>query len=194
MKKRKSLVSIAFISVTLASCYIERQGSEHSSSDAESLFSSFSETQESSSSKSYGWRSVPRSRFSDESESSEEQSGHRPSLPLSQDSSSSFNGAHISIAKVYYTVSIYQSYLIPDKGVYGNPRFDTSVEVEGNKPLFSTREEHRWLEDQCRPIYYSAGEVYFVNSFFLDETCQTRVKASFVLNSDVNVYYYCTSY
>ncbi|MBO4541492.1 MAG: hypothetical protein J5736_05910 [Bacilli bacterium] len=91
----------------------------------------------------------------------------------------------------HYTVSIYQSYLIPGKNIYGNPRYDFSMTVEAGQPLYSTVDELHDLLDSCDESYRPNGGAYGVYGFYQDETCQLSIGPTFTVNSDMNAYYYC---
>lgn len=165
MRKTNRLSYISFLGLLLASCAIE---GELTISEDESLGSSL-DTSLGASSESM----APEESLSSQASSS------------SEGTSSSSDG------RVYFTVSIYQSYLIPDKGIYGNPRFDTSVMAEAKKPLYTTVEEMQELEYQCRESYHANGGAYSRVCFFTDETCQTYVNRNTIVDSNMNIYYYC---
>ena len=97
-----------------------------------------------------------------------------------------------SLPASHYTVSIYQSYLIAGKNIYGNPRYDFSVIVEAGKPLYSTPDELNDLIAACNEVYVSGGGAHFVNGFYSDEACERFINYTFfTINSDTKVYYYC---
>ena len=173
MRKTNRLFYIFFLILLLASCTIEGGNEQLIISEDESLGSSL-DTALGASSESVA----------------PEESLSSPVISL-QVSSSLEATSSSSYGRVYFTVSIYQSYLIPDKGIYGNPRFDTSVMAEAKKPLYTTVEEMQELEYQCRESYHANGGAYSRVCFFTDETCQTYVNRNTIVDSNMNIYYYC---
>lgn len=180
MNNNKKTAFISLIGLILVSCS-GRGGTEHTViSSAESGVDSGSDTMDETSTGTVQSGSNDSTVYS---------SSSKVSLLSSTDSSGSTSIP--SSNTVYYTVSIYQSYLIPDKGVYGNPRFDTSVKAEAKKPLYTTSEEMQDLEGRCRESYHPNGGMYSKVCFFTDETCQTFISTSTIVNSDMCIYYYC---
>jgi len=180
MRKRKFLIDIAFLAITLASCSFNGQGSEDSSTASEGLaFSSTSTESENSRASSSSHRiSLPRYPFGEESSSSEPSSYTRPPFIVSS-------------VTTYYTVSIYQCTWVTSKGAYGNPRFDFSVKAEANEPLYSGDNDISALRRKCRPIYTPIGEVYTINCFYSDEECRNLIRGFMPVQSNINAYYYC---
>ena len=166
MRKQKKLVYIAFTAIILTSCSFPEQGSESCSSASESLIlSSASESSEPSS--------------SDSSSATLPSSKERPPFKISSNSG-------------YYTVSIYQCYLLPGKDTYGNPRFDFSVTVEAGQPLYSTPDELNDLLSECNEIYNPNGGMYQIWGLYSDEACKHFISYSnYPINRDMNAYYYC---
>ena len=171
MRKTRLLLNIALGALAIASCSINGQGSGESASSVcssgEPFFSSKGENEDGS---------------SDASSSLPSSSSHISSLSSLESSSDN---------KVYFTVSIYQSYLIADKGVYGNPRFDFAIKVESGQPLYSTVEEQQSLEDMCRESYRPNGGAYHLAGFYLDEACRQFITPQMLVESDMNAYYHC---
>ena len=166
MRKAKHLSYIAFLSLMLASCSVD--GSSESLSLSEESDSGSVLSLPSSDDV-----SVPADSTASSSRSSRERNPF--SLPAS-----------------HYTVSIYQSYLIPGKNIYGNPRYDFSVTVEAGQPLYSTPDELNDLIAACNEVYVSGGGAHFVNGFYSDEACERFINYTFfTINSDTKVYYYC---
>lgn len=96
-----------------------------------------------------------------------------------------------SSTAVHYTVSIYQSYYIEEKGEYGNPRFDTSVTREEGQFLFKDTKEEHDLRGICRPDYRGLGQIYFMFAFYKNEKCRERIIDGFAVDADLSIYYYC---
>lgn len=174
MSKTKRLSNMAFLGLLLSSCTIEG-GHEH-------LI--FSEESGSESSLSSASASVS-SEISDIASSAPEASTPEASRPSSTASLSSSDN------RVYYTVSIYQSYYIDETMTFGNPRYDTSVKVEAGKPLFETSDEARALRSKCHEVYTPSGGTWFIDGFFIDETCTQYITSYMLVESDMNAYYYC---
>ena len=176
MRKRRLLVDIAFMAITLASCSFNGHGSD-SSLDTQYLSLSTEEKDKSVSS------------GSSESLSTHVSSYQRPS---SERPFPGFSFLSSTLSKSYYKVSVYQSNLIPGQTVYGNPRFDFYVTVEAGKPLYSNVEDREALERQCTPSYRPNGGAPSLEGFYSDVTCQHFINYEFfVVNSEMNVYYYC---
>ena len=180
MRKRKFLIYIAFLAITLASCSFNEEGDEASSAASESLaLSSAPMKSENSRASSSSHRvSLPRYSFGEESSSSEPSSYTRPPF-------------NVSSVTTYYTVSIYQCTWVTAKGAYGNPRFDFSVKAEANEPLYSGDNDISALRRKCRPIYTPIGEVYTINCFYSDEECRNWISGFMLVQSNMNAYYYC---
>ena len=108
-------------------------------------------------------------------------------------SSSSAKQEPSSSTAVHYTVSIYQSYYIEKEGRYGNPRFDTSVTREAGEPLYKNVKEIQALEECLNPEYYSIGGsgLYELIGFFLNDKCTVAIGYNQIVNSDMDVFYYC---
>ncbi len=139
--------------------------------------------------------SVPNVSSSERFPSSALPSSAKPSVQASSstEKSSSEKPLPSSSATIYYTVSIYQSYYIEEKGEYGNPRFDTSVTREAGQPLYKNIKESHDLSGLCRPIYHPNGGdgAYGMDCFFLDKACKKYVTSDFVINENLSIYYYC---
>ena len=182
MRKIRPLINIAFVVAFLASCSFG--GGESGSfldTQAASLTPSGFETSQSFGSDSR--HSILQS-LAEETPSEQTSSSKKWSLPFGY--LSSLNN------KRQYKVSIYQSNWISSENKYGNPWHDFDVTVEGGKPLYADVEEREALERQCRPIYSAAGGVYSLEGFYTDEACTRFINYEyFVVNSDLNVYYYC---
>lgn len=106
-------------------------------------------------------------------------------------SSSSAKQEPSSSTAVHYTVSIYQSYYIEEKGEYGNPRFDTSVTREEGQFLFKDTKEEHDLRGICRPDYRGLGQIYFMFAFYKNKKCRERIIDGFAVDADLSIYYYC---
>ena len=166
------------MAITLASCSFNENGGEDSSTDSESLALSSTSMESESSRASSSSRRVSLPRYSPKESSS-----------LEEESSSSLRRTNVT----YYTVSIYQSYLIRDKGVYGNPRFDFSVRIEAGKPLYATHDELHDLIRECTPNYRSNGDgAYFIDAFYSDEGCKRFINVQAPVISNTKAYYFCT--
>lgn len=171
MRKTRLLLNIALGALAIASCSINGQGSGESASSVCSSGEPFS---------------------SSEGENEDSSSDASSSLPSSSSHISSLSSLESSSDnKTYFAVSIYQSYLIADKGVYGNPRYDTTIRAESGRPLYSTVEEHQAIKDQCTESYRPNGEAYNVLGFYLDETCKQYITNQVLVESDMTIYYYC---
>ena len=132
--------------------------------------------------------------------SSLETSSAISSISLSSESSQSESSSIVSSSeessssddKVYYTVSIYQSYL-PYADLYyrTGTRFDTSIKVEAGKPLYTTTEEGReFYRTNMHPVYDARGGAYFVAYLFYDEECTKQLGFGVPIESDSTFYYY----
>ena len=132
--------------------------------------------------------------------SSLETSSAISSISLSSESSQSESSSIVSSSeessssddKVYYTVSIYQSYL-PYADLYyrTGTRFDTSIKVEAGKPLYTTTEEGReFYRTNMHPVYDARGGAYFVAYLFYDEECTEHLGFGVPIESDSTFYYY----
>ena len=108
-------------------------------------------------------------------------------------SSSSTKQEPSSSTAVHYTVSIYQSYYIEEKGEYGNPRFDTSVTREAGQPLYANISEKHDLMDLCTEVFRPTGGdgIYDFRAFFEDKRCRTAIGYKYYITSDVSIFYYC---
>ena len=168
MRKAKHLSYIAFLSLMLASCAV--------GGGQESMAISEESCQASS---------------SDASSQSVDDVSALSGSTMSSRSSRERNPFSLSANSSHYTVSIYQSYLIPGKNIYGNPRYDFSMTVEAGQPLYSTVDELHDLLDSCDESYHPNGGAYGVYGFYQDETCQLSIGRTFTVNSDMNAYYYC---
>ena len=135
-----------------------------------------------------------------EESSSLETSSTIPWISLSSESSQSESSSIVSSSeessssddKVYYTVSIYQSYL-PYADLYyrTGTRFDTSIKVEAGKPLYTTTEEGReFYRTYMHPVYDARGGAYFVAYFFYDEEYTEQLGFGVPIESDSTFYYY----
>ena len=89
-----------------------------------------------------------------------------------------------------FTVSVYQSYLMPD-GRYGNPRFDFSFESEAMKPLYTNAEEKEEIASRCRARFAPIGGAYSIHYFFIDPECEKRTSYDTIVERDMPIYYYC---
>lgn len=139
--------------------------------------------------------SAPEASSTPQVPSSALSSSAKPSVQASSstEKSSSEKPLLSSSAAVHYTVSIYQSYYIEEKGEYGNPRFDTSVTREAGQPLYKNVKEIQALEECLGPEYYSIGGsgLYELIGFFLNDKCTISIGYSQIVNSDMDVFYYC---
>lgn len=135
-----------------------------------------------------------------EESSSLETSSTISSISLSSESSQSESSSIISSLeessflddKVYYTVSIYQSYMpYADALNRTGTRFDTSIKVEAGKPLYTTTEEGReFYRTYMHPVYDARGGAYFVAYLFYDEECTEQLGFGVPIESDSTFYYY----
>ena len=183
MIKKKSLSKIAFLAIALTSCSFVEEESETVSLAPESVFFSSAPAE---SGESVASSSLSSSRHKS-SRSSTSQSPH-----LSSPSSSSNSVASSSSTnKVYQTVSVYQCYYIPDQDKYGNPRFDFRVKAEKGEPLFSGNNLSGTLGNKTRPVYTPIGGSYAEIGFFVDEACTVFATNETIVESDMNIYYYC---
>nr|MCR5693081.1 hypothetical protein [Bacilli bacterium] len=181
MRKIRLLNNIAFVVAFLASCSFGggESGSSLDTQAASLTPSGFEPSQSFVSDIGHSIR-----KYSEKETSEQASSSKMRSLPLGF--LSSLNN------KKQYKVSIYQSNWISSEKKYGNPWHDFDVTVEGGKPLYADVEEREALERQCRPIYSAAGGVYSLEGFYADEACTRFINYEyFVVNSDLNVYYYC---
>lgn len=183
MIKRKSLFKIAFFAIALASCSFGGRGSETVSLAWESVSLSSAPAE--------SGESVASSSFSSSRHKSSRSS--TPESPHSSLPSSSSNSAASSSSpnKVYQTVSVYQCYYIPDQDKYGNPRFDFRVKGEKGEPLFSGDNLSGTLGRKTRPVYTPIGGSYAEIGFFVDEACTVFATNETIVESDMNIYYYC---
>ena len=170
MRKTRSFLNIALTALILPSCSVSERGSESSSTPSGSQALSSMQTE----AESGGLSSHPSSVSTRSSRSSYERN------PFSIRSSSA-----------YYTVSIYQCYLLSAQGAYGNPRYDFSVIVQAGEPLYATVEECHALLDSCNESYRTNGGIYGLYGFYSDVTCKRDIPYSFKVTSDMNAYYYC---
>lgn len=187
MIKRKSLFKIAFFAIALASCSFGGRGSETVSPAWESVSFSSAPAESGESVASSSLLSSLSSSRHKSSRSSTPQSPHSSSPLLSSSSERSSSSAN----KIYQTVSVYQCYYIPDQDKYGNPRFDFRVMAEKGKPLFSGDNLASAIGRQTRPIYAPIGGAYSENGFFIDEACTVYATDETIVESDMNIYYYC---
>ena len=187
MIKKKSLSKIAFLAIALTSCSFVEEESETVSLAPESVsFSSApAESGESVASSSLS-PSLSSSRHKS-SRSSTSQSSHSSSPSSSSNSAASSSSEN----KVYQTVSVYQCYYIPDQDKYGNPRFDFKVTAEKGEPLFSGNNLSGTLGKKTRPVYTPIGGSYAEIGFFVDEACTVFATNETIVESDMNIYYYC---
>ncbi|MCR5092303.1 MAG: hypothetical protein K6B51_06375 [Bacilli bacterium] len=137
--------------------------------------------------------SAPEVNSSEQVPSSTLSSSAKPSVQASSstEKSSSEKPSPSSSTAVHYTVSIYQSYYIEEKGEYGNPRFDTSVMREEGQFLFKDTKEEHDLRRICRPDYRGLGQIYFMFAFYKNEKCRERIIDGFAVDADLSIYYYC---
>ena len=187
MIKRKSLFEIAFLAIALASCSFVEEESETVSLAQESVSFSSAPAESGESVASSSLSSSLSSSRHRSSKSSTSQSSHSSSPSSSSNSAASSSSAN----KVYQTVSVYQCYYIPDQDKYGNPRFDFKVTAEKGEPLFSGNNLASALGRQTRPIYAPIGGSYSENGFFIDEACTVYATDKTIVESDMNIYYYC---
>ena len=187
MIKKKSISKIAFLTIALASCSFGGRGSETVSPASESVSFSSEPAESGESVASSSLSSSPSSSRHKSSRSSTLQSPHSSSPSSSSNPESSSSSAN----KVYHTVSVYQCYYIPDQDKYGNPRFDFRVMAEKGKPLFSGDNLASAIGRQTRPIYAPIGGSYSENGFFIDEACTVYATNETIVESDMNIYYYC---
>lgn len=145
-------------------------------------FSACSETNQVTSSES------TMSSFSSESHSLEKSSSEQSSEIQSamESSESSSDG------KIYYTVSIYQSYLRkPDAMGRTGLRFDTALQIESGIALYRTTEEAREFYHQyLHPLYQSYGQSYDIAYLFNDPECTVLYEAGDPILSDSTFYYF----
>ena len=155
MRKTSNLSYIALLGLMLASCSFGERGSESSSMPSGSQALSSMQT---------------------EAESGGPSSSH-PSSVSTRSSRSSYERNPFSIrsSSAYYTVSIYQCYLLSAQGTYGNPRYDFSVTVQAGEPLYATVEECHALLDSCNESYRTNGGIYGLYGFFSDVTCKRDI-------------------
>jgi len=134
-----------------------------------------------------GPSSEPAAQSSSESLPLEESSSEQPS----QSQSSSELSESISDGKIYYTVSIYQSY-IPQPDAMGRTgvRFDTALKVEEGSSLYSSVQEHQSFYDKIRPLYTAYGGAYSVIYLFYDPECTEFLEHGTQILSDSTFYYY----
>ena len=111
---------------------------------------------------------------------------------VSQDQSSEKSSESSSDGKVYYTVSIYQSYVRrPDAMGRTGIRFDNSVQIESGLPLYRTTEEGRdFYHKYMHPLYRSYGEAYNIFYLFHDQECRDLYEYGSPILSDMTFYYY----
>ncbi len=132
--------------------------------------------------------------------SSLETSSTISSISLSSESSQSESSSIVSSSeessssddKVYYTVSIYQSYLpYADALNRTGTRFDTSIKVEAGKPLYSNGEEgQQFYHTYLNPVYDARGGAIFEGYLFHDEECTEWLGYGVPIESDSTFYYY----
>ncbi len=110
----------------------------------------------------------------------------------SQDQSSEKSSESSSDGKVYYTVSIYQSYVRrPDAMGRTGIRFDNSVQIESGLPLYRTTEEGRdFYHQYMHPLYRSYGDAYNIFYLFHDQECRDLYEYGSPILSDMTFYYY----
>ena len=183
MIKRKSLFKIAFFAIALASCSFGGRGSETVllAPESVSFCSAPAESGESVAS------SLISSSRHKSSRSSTSQSPHSSSLSSSSNSAASSSSPN----KVYQTVSVYQCYYIPSQDKYGNPRFDLRVKAEKGEPLYSGDNLVGTLLRELKPDYAPIGGSYAEIGFFVDEACTVFATNETIVESDMNIYYYC---
>lgn len=169
MRKTRLFLNIAFLGTIISSCSVG--GSRESLSLSE--------------------ESEPASSLGVPPQSSDDASFSSSPTMSSSRSSRERNPFSLPATSSHYTVSIYQSYLIPGKNIYGNPRYDFSMTIEAGQPLYSTVDELHDLLDSCDESYRPNGGAYGVYGFYQDETCQLSIGPTFTVNSDMNAYYYC---
>ena len=161
---RGKMSALTLLGIILSSCTVDSHGSESAST-----------------SESHDLSSTESSIVSSSGDASE-------GLPSSSYERNPFS---IRSSSAYYTVSIYQCYLLSAQGTYGNPRYDFSVTVQAGEPLYATVEECHALLDSCNESYRTNGGIYGLYGFFSDVTCKRDIPYSFKVTSDMNAYYYC---
>ena len=116
-----------------------------------------------------------------------------PEAPSSSKAAPSSSQAPSSSADeaAYFTVSVYQSYLMPD-GRYGNQRFDFSFESEAGKPLYTNADEMNEIVYRCRAKFAPIGGAYSINYFYIDPGCEKHTSYDTIVERDMPIYYYCT--
>lgn len=129
------------------------------------------------------------SLFSFSEENSSSAITEESSIISSQSAESSFESS--SDNKVYYLVSIYQSYPIrPDAFGRTGVRFDMSFNVEEGSPLYTNDEEMYALTDRFTPVFEPYGEAFSLVPLFYDEECTVFYVAGTPILSDSTFYYY----
>lgn len=97
--------------------------------------------------------------------------------------------------KTYYTVSIYQSFYLPDKDKYGDPRYDIKYKVEAFAPFYKDVDAFRELKSQCHPSlefnYSHPGGAAVMVGFYYDVTCKREIMYGDPVTANTSIYYYC---
>ncbi len=92
--------------------------------------------------------------------------------------------------KVYYTVSIYQSYPNgPDALGRKDTRLDKKLKIKSGDPLYTDTVGMRALKDSLNPQYTPLGGYYYLSLLYRDEECTLRYKCE-PIDSDSAFYYY----
>ncbi|MCQ2800043.1 MAG: hypothetical protein MJ228_04745 [Bacilli bacterium] len=126
-------------------------------------------------------------------------SEHSTSVASSEDTASSFStldssSSNISISsepaeiKDFYTVTVYQSYYVNDRG-WGDPRFDCTIEYARGSVLKVDSDFAR----KIKPKYQVKGDGYYhIERLCFDPERTQEVPRGYQVYSDVTVYYGCT--
>lgn len=126
-------------------------------------------------------------------------SEHSASLASSEDAVSSFStldssSSNISISsepaeiKDFYTVTVYQSYYVNDRG-WGDPRFDCTIEYARGSVLKVDSDFAR----KIKPKYQVKGDGYYhIGGLCFDPERTQELPYGYQVYSDLTVYYGCT--
>lgn len=93
--------------------------------------------------------------------------------------------------KVFYTISIYQSYITDDRVIYKEPRFDINLTYEAGQVLYETADEKHALGDLLHPVYHPTGGTWGLAYFCFDIKCTEWIGYGFAVNEDMSIYYFC---
>ena len=109
---------------------------------------------------------------------------------ISESESSESQSESSSDDKVYYTVSIYQSYpKRPDALGRKDTRLDRTFKTEAGKPLYTSDEERRALADTFKPQFTPYGGMYHLTLLFLDEKCTVFYREEPILSDSIFYYF-----